>query len=129
MDALFPFPPPAPAPTPSDQEASLHQLLRQIIGGYFVLTDGQGAISKWSDPAELLFDAPADDALGRPFFGRLAHPYGLSRGARAWRAFLERGELPSAPGRCEVEGVRPDGGTFAMEAVFIPVKLDEGFDF
>src|SRR3954447_2350277 len=128
MDIAAHLPSP-PALAPEDPEAALDQLLRQIIAGYFVLTDGQGSLSKWSEPAELLFDARADEALGRPFFGRLAHAYGLSPAAEAWRAFLEHGELPSAPGRCEVDGVRPDGGTFPMQAVFIPVKLDEGFDF
>ena len=37
----------------------LDGLLRQIVGGYFVLTDGQGSVSKWSAPAELLFGRPA----------------------------------------------------------------------
>ena len=38
---------------------ALDGILRQIINGYFVLTDGQGSVSKWSEPAELLFDQPA----------------------------------------------------------------------
>ena len=37
----------------------LDAILRQIVGGYFVLTDGQGSVSKWSEPAELLFGRPA----------------------------------------------------------------------
>ena len=36
----------------------LDALLRQIVGGFFVLTDGQGSVSKWSEPAELLFGQP-----------------------------------------------------------------------
>ena len=36
----------------------LDELLRQTVNGYFVLTDGNGAVSKWSEPAELLFGIP-----------------------------------------------------------------------
>jgi hypothetical protein len=31
---------------------ALDALLRQIVDGYFVLTDGQGSVSKWSEAAE-----------------------------------------------------------------------------
>jgi PAS domain S-box-containing protein len=113
----------------SDPEELLDQLLRQIITGFFVLTDGQGALSKWSEPAELLFGLAADDALLQPFFGTLVPPTGLTPEAAAWRTFLETGESPGRNGRVRVDANRPGGGTFAMEAVFIPVKLDEGFDF
>ncbi|MEA2135203.1 MAG: hypothetical protein QOC68_3112, partial [Solirubrobacteraceae bacterium] len=46
--------------SPDVDEAAGHDdpldaLLTQIINGFFVLTDGQGAVSKWSEPAELLF--------------------------------------------------------------------------
>src|SRR3954462_7086500 len=100
---------PSPVHGPSaDPDEALDQLLRQIITGFFVLTDGQGALSKWSDPAEMLFDLPAEEALGQPFFGRLVDPTGLPHAAEAWRAFIERGEPPAAPGRCTVEGRRPD---------------------
>ena len=63
----------APDPPPKDRgsDAALDQLLRQIITGFFVLTDGQGAVSKWSDPAELLFGLETDKALGQPFFGKV----------------------------------------------------------
>src|SRR5687767_9064757 len=117
------------APTPAASEEPLDQLLRQIVTGFFVLTDGQGALSKWSDPAELLFDTSAEDALGEPFFGKLVDPAGLAPEAEAWRAFLETGEMPGVSGRAVVDASRPGGGTFSMEAVFVPVKLDEGFDF
>ena len=33
------------------------------------------------------------------------------------------------PGAVTVTGRRRDGETFPLEAVFVPVKLDEGFDF
>src|SRR5918999_1321198 len=106
----------------------LDDILRQIIGGYFVLTDGQGSVSKWSEPAELLFGRPAADVIGQSFFQTLIKAP-LPPAAESWRRFLEAGEAPTAPGRVEVEGVQADGSDFAMEAVFVPVKLDEGFDF
>ncbi len=107
---------------------ALDALLRQIVGGYFVLTDGQGAVSKWSEPAELLFDRPAEEILGHGFFETLIGG-ALSPGAQAWRGFLDAGEPPRAPGTVSLTGRRSDGDEFPVEAVFVPVKLDEGFDF
>jgi PAS domain-containing protein len=52
----------------------LDEILRQIVGGYFVLTDGQGSVSKWSEPAELLFGRPAAEVLGQSFFQTLVKP-------------------------------------------------------
>src|SRR6476661_10861508 len=76
----------------------LDDILRQIVGGYFVLTDGQGSVSKWSEPAELLFGRPVQDVLGQSFFDTLTTaPY--SPQAQAWRAFLEDAEPPQVPGR------------------------------
>src|SRR3954467_9931690 len=109
-------------------DAPLDLILRQIGGGYFVLTDGQGSVSKWSDPAELLFGRPAQDVLGQSFFDTLTDNQ-LTPQASSWRAFLENAEPPAAPGRVAVTAVHADGHAFPMEAVFVPVKLDEGFDF
>src|SRR3954454_11692709 len=122
---------PSPVHGPSaDPDEALDQLLRQIITGFFVLTDGQGALSKWSDPAEALFDLPAAEALGEPFFGRLVDPATLDADGQGWRSFLEGGDVPGVRGRLEVDAVGPgETGPFPMEAVFVPVKLDEGFDF
>jgi PAS domain S-box-containing protein len=114
-----------PAGGPADP---LDDILRQIIGGYFVLTDGQGSVSKWSEPAELLFGRPAAEVLGQSFFQTLIKPP-VPAEAETWRRFLEAGEAPTVPGRVEVTGVMADGDDFPMEAVFVPVKLDEGFDF
>ncbi len=106
----------------------LDPLLRQVINGFFVLTDGQGSVSKWSEPAELLFAQPSEDILGQGFFETLVGG-ALSPEAQAWRGFLDAGEAPRAPGSVTVMGRRSDGETFPLEAVFVPVKLDEGFDF
>src|SRR3954447_24133856 len=85
----------------ADAAEPLDAILRQIIGGYFVLTDGQGSVSKWSEPAELLFGRPAAEVLGQSFFDTLLQPP-ISPAAQAWRAFLESAEPPSVPGRVEV---------------------------
>src|SRR3954451_11909167 len=106
----------------------LDELLRQIINGYFVLTDGNGAVSKWSEPAELLFGRAAEEILGESFFETLIGG-ALPPAAQAWRMFLDAGEPPRVPGKVELTGRMADGGEFPMEAVFVPVKLDEGFDF
>src|SRR5215213_10104286 len=72
----------------SGPEDPLDALLKQIVGGYFVLTDGQGSVSKWSEPAELLFGRPAQEILGQSFFGTLLDP-ALGADAQSWKAFLE----------------------------------------
>src|SRR4051812_16434330 len=106
---------------------ALDKILRQIVSGHFVLTDGQGSVSKWSEPAELLFGRPADSILTQNFFATLVGGT-LRPGGQAWREFLDSGQPPRAPARVELTGRRADG-EFPMEAVFVPVKLDEGFDF
>ncbi len=105
----------------------LDQLLRQIVNGYFVLTDGNGAVSKWSEPAELLFGRAAEEILGESFFATLIGGT-LPPAGQAWRMFLDTGEPPRVPGTVELTGRNADG-EFPLEAVFVPVKLDEGFDF
>src|SRR4051812_22112897 len=122
-------PPSTPDPVPADAaHDALDVLLRQIVGGYFVLTDGQGVVSKWSEPAELLFGRPSEDVLGQGFFATLIGAP-LSPAAQTWRAFLDRGEPPVASGTVQIAGRHADGSEFPLEAVFVPVKLDEGFDF
>src|SRR5918994_3144481 len=112
----------------SGPQDPLDALLGQIVGGYFVLTDGQGSVSKWSEPAELLFGRPAHEILGQSFFDTLLDP-ALAADAQSWKAFLENGDPPTASGRVAVKGMHAHGHEFPIEAVFVPVKLDEGFDF
>ncbi len=107
---------------------ALDALLRQIVGGYFVLTDAQGAVSKWSEPAELLFGRASEEILGQGFFETLIGGT-LPPGGQAWRGFLDLGEPPQAPGTVELIGRNTDHTEFSLAAVFVPVKLDEGFDF
>src|SRR5687768_15062307 len=122
-------PPPAPPAEPLVSDDPLDALLKQIVGGWFILTDGQGAVSKWAEPAELLFGKEAPEALGHSFFdGLLAGP--LSEDAEQWRRFLAAGDPPHARALVEVNARHaPTDTIFPLEAVFVPVKLDEGFDF
>src|SRR5215211_7763901 len=99
----------------SGPQDPLDALLGQIVGGYFVLTDGQGSVSKWSEPAELLFGRPAQEILGQSFFGTLLDP-ALGPEAQSWKAFLEAGEAPTATGRVDVEAVHAEGRRFAIES-------------
>src|SRR3954449_9444488 len=116
----------------------LDELLRQIVNGYFVLTDGHGAVSKWSEPAELLFGRSSEEILGQGFFEALigggrappgqAWPAALGAGGappagEGGRPFLDAGEPPRAPGKVALSGRQADGGEFGLEAVFVPVKL------
>src|SRR3954452_9750175 len=121
---------PPPPPEVSDEHLEpLDVLLKQIISGYFLLTDGQGSVSKWSEPAELLFGLETSDAIGHGFFEKLLDP-ALGSDAAGWRAFLESGEAPTTRAQVEVTAKHAiTGRTFPMEIVFVPVKLDEGFDF
>ena len=88
----------------------LDDILRQIVGGYFVLTDGQGSVSKWSEPAELLFGRTAEEILGESFFTTLIGGE-LSPAGQAWRGFLDTGEPPRVPGTVQLTGrcSRPPG--------------------
>src|SRR3954469_13158910 len=86
-----------PPKSPDADESTGHDdpldsLLTQIINGFFVLTDGQGAVSKWSEPAELLFGLDAAEALGKGLFETLVDYAPAEAGA--WRRFLESGEAP-----------------------------------
>src|SRR2546423_2522435 len=93
MNPIQQTPPKAPDvdATPVSDDP-LDALLTQIINCYFVLTDGQGAVSKWSEPAELLFGLDAAEVLGKGLFDTLVDH--APPEAEAWRRFLENGEAP-----------------------------------
>lgn len=81
-------------PVAVEAEPALDALLGRLVAGSLVLTDGHGAISKWSDPADLLFGRAAEDVLGRAFFQTLiAAP--LAPPGEGWRRYLEVGEAPA----------------------------------
>ena len=111
-----------------EADPALDGLLGRLASGSLVLTDGQGAISKWSDGADRLFGRSAGEVLGRSFFATLlAAP--LWAEGEDWRRYLERGESPGVRARVELRALHPSGEAFGVELVFIPVRLDEGFDF
>jgi hypothetical protein len=122
-----------PPQDPDVDEAAGHDdpldnLLTQIINGFFVLTDGQGAVSKWGEPAELLFGLDASEVLGKSLFDTLVDH--APPEAQAWQRFLESGEAPRTAASQPVSAIYAvDKRSFPLEMVFIPVKLDEGFDF
>lgn len=117
------------AVTPEAILDPLDALLKQVIDGFFFLTDGHGAISKWGEPAELLFGMTGPQVLGRPMFDTLLDPEMTPEG-RAWRGFLEEGIAPGTRSRVDLSGYsRSAGVSFPLELAFVPVKLDEGFDF
>src|SRR3954447_1061847 len=89
----------APPRSPDADEATGHDdpldsLLTQIINGFFVLTDGQGAVSRWSGRAGRLFGLDAAEVLGKGLFDTLVD-YAPAE-AEAWRRFLESGEARGA---------------------------------
>ena len=92
--------------TAAAEAEPLDAILRQIIGGYFVLTDGQGSVSKWSEPAELLFGRPAAEVLGQSFFQTLIQAP-VPAAAESWRGFLETGEAPDAVGASRSPARKP----------------------
>lgn len=106
----------------------LDGLLGELAGGAFVLTDGHGAVSKWSEPADLLFGRSAPDVLGRSFFDTLiAAPLGPA--GERWRRFLATGDAPCVRGTVELHARHADGHGFEVELVLVPVRLEEGFGF
>ena len=97
-----------PDAVPAEVADPLDPLLRQIVNGYFVLTDGQGSVSKWSEPAELLSMQPSEDILGKGFFETLIGGT-IPPAGQAWREFLDLGEPPRVPGTVQLVGRRGDG--------------------
>ncbi len=54
------------------QAEAVEELLRQLVDARFVLTDRDGAVTRWSRPAEELFGWPSARMLGRPLVETLA---------------------------------------------------------
>ena len=126
--------PPTPPPGVAEENLEpLDILLKQIISGFFLLTDGQGAVSKWSEPAELLFGLEASEALGHGFFEKLLDPRRrgrrrrLARVPRAGRgaddARAGRGHRPARDHRPHVpdgDRVRPGQARRGLRLLAVP---------
>ncbi len=97
---------------PSTAEA-VEELLRQLVDARFVLTDRDGAVTRWSRPAEELFGWPGARMLGRP----LAET-------------LELGiELPETGGRLSATARRKDGNELELALTFVPVRMSQSLEF
>ena len=97
---------------PSTSEA-VEELLRQLVDARFVLTDREGAVTRWSRPAEELFGWPGARMLGRP----LAETLGLA------------GELPTSGGCLEAVTRRKDGHELEVALTLVPVRMSQSLEF
>lgn len=50
----------------SSTSEEVHELIRGLVDGRFVLTDRDGAVTRWSKPAQELFGWTSARMLGRP---------------------------------------------------------------
>ena len=97
---------------PSASEA-VEELLRQLVDARFVLTDRDGAVTRWSRPAEELFGWPGARMLGRPLVET-----------------LELGiELPDTGGRVNAIARRQDGQELELALTFVPVRMSQSLEF
>jgi PAS domain S-box-containing protein len=97
---------------PSTSEA-VEELLRQLVDARFVLTDRDGAVTRWSRPAEELFGWPGARMLGRP----LVETLGLGI------------QLPETGGRLQATVRRRDGKELAVALTLVPVRMSQSLEF
>src|SRR5919109_4088589 len=95
------------------QAEAVEELLKQLVDARFVLTDRDGAVTRWSRPAEELFGWPGARMLGRPFVETL----GL--GIR----------LPETGGRLRAVARRKDGHELEVALTLVPVRMSQSLEF
>ena len=80
---------------PTGHDDPLDALLTQIINGFFVLTDGQGAVSSGLSP-RAAFGLLTSEALGKPLFARwsITHRRRRRVAALPWRTANRRARAP-----------------------------------
>ena len=103
---------PESSPATAQAEA-VEELLRQLVDARFVLTDRDGAVTRWSRPAEELFGWPAARMLGRPLVETLAIA----------------GELPEYGGQVTTVARRKDGTELELTLTFVPVGMSQSLEF
>ena len=103
---------PESSPATAQAEA-VEELLRQLVDARFVLTDRDGAVTRWSRPAEELFGWPAARMLGRPLVETLA----------------VAGDLPEHGGVVETVARRKDGTELELTLTFVPVGMSQSLEF
>ena len=107
--------------TVSEQESSpataqaeaVEELLRQLVDARFVLTDRDGAVTRWSRPAEELFGWPAARMLGRPLVETLALA----------------GELPSSAAWSRRSPGARTAPSSSSTLTFVPVGMSQSLEF
>ncbi|HEV3377994.1 MAG TPA: PAS domain-containing protein, partial [Thermoleophilaceae bacterium] len=97
---------------PSTSEA-VEELLRQLVDARFVLTDRDGAVTRWSRPAEELFGWPGARMVGRPLLETLG--LGIA--------------LPDTGGRLTATARRKDGQGIELALTFVPVLMSQSLEF
>jgi PAS domain S-box-containing protein len=103
---------PESSPATAQAEA-VEELLRQLVDARFVLTDRDGAVTRWSRPAEELFGWPAARMLGRPLVETLA----------------VAGDLPQHGGVVQTVARRKDGTELELTLTFVPVGMSQSLEF
>jgi hypothetical protein len=97
---------------PSTSEA-VEELLGQLVDARFVLTDRDGAVTRWSRPAEELFGWPGARMLGRLLVETLELGIGL----------------PETGGRLQARARRKDGRELELALTFVPVRMSQSLEF
>jgi PAS domain S-box-containing protein len=97
---------------PSTSEA-VEELLRQLVDARFVLMARDGAVTRWSRPAEELFGWPGARMLGRPLVETLS--LGI--------------DVPETGGRVSATARRKDGHELEVALTFVPVRMSQSLEF
>ena len=95
------------------QAEAVEELLRQLVDARFVLTDRDGAVTRWSRPAEELFGWPSSRMIGRTLVDTLALT----------------GDLPEFGGVVQTVARRKDGSEIELTLTFIPVGMSQSLEF
>lgn len=91
----------------------VEELLRQLVDARFVLTDREGAVTRWTRPAEELFGWPGARMHGRPLVKTLGLP----------------DSLPPSGGQLETVVRRKDGEELQVAMALVPVRMSQSLEF
>ncbi len=95
------------------QADAVEELLRQLVDARFVLTDRDGAVTRWSRPAEEVFGWTSPRMIGRPLVETLALA----------------GELPEFGGVTQTVARRKDGTELELTLTLVPVGMSQSLEF
>jgi PAS domain S-box-containing protein len=98
------------APTTSEV---VEELLRQLVDARFVLTDRDGAVTRWSRPAEELFGWPGARMLGRALPETLAMTEALPRNGGVLQTTVRR----------------KNGSELEVTLTLVPVGMSQSLEF